>query len=475
MSRFNRIAAVCVLLMATVTAVCAPVSREQRTRAIDLLSEGQVLERDGDRPAAYQKYYESATLAPSPSAYYHLGRLARLAGQKDTARQWLDLALSLNPRFELAKVELVQLNGDGTGESREVRTVSAEMRGDVAPGTARNLNTPMNVDALRREVVTMQSLAPVEAAGATQVSQTESLNADGSGKAVTTVASRGAAPAEAPASPQDIVLEPMREDANRDVSSLLAPTLESAEQGDATLPSLTSRSTQVADAAGNGMPTSTQLNDAAFGEESRTQESSKGYGQTNEIALGTFAFHREKGDDYRKANRWKEAAVEYQMAMELNPGDGETRSLLAEMYGRLGAPERAQTQFAKAKAEDPNNDDIYYKQGNAYFDDQEYDLALGSYRQALAINPQNKLALNNMGVAYMEKKDYALAAEKFKEVVALDPNYDMAVLNLGIIYDEHIVDKQQALQYYDRYLELDGSRATEVQRWADTIRARQSQ
>jgi Tfp pilus assembly protein PilF len=83
--------------------------------------------------------------------------------------------------------------------------------------------------------------------------------------------------------------------------------------------------------------------------------------------------------------------------------------------------------------------------------------------------------MNNMGVAYMEKKDYATAAEKFKKVLEMDPAYDMAVLNLGIIYDEHIVDKDQALKYYDRYIELKGPRSAEVQRWSDAIKAKSAQ
>jgi tetratricopeptide (TPR) repeat protein len=476
MSPFNKIAAALVVLSMSAGMMAAPSQKEVRTRAIDLISEGQTLENQGDRQAAYQKYYESAQIAPSPSAYYHLGRLSRLSGQKDAARQWLGQALTLNPKFELAKVELMQLNDGASTEAPVVKTVSAEMKGSVAPGTAQSMSGPMNVDALRREVVTMQSLAAPQTAGGSITDQ--SAVAAASGTRATEAANETKAPAAlseesaVPASPGDIELAGRREDANNEVSDILSPTLESTEQGSASLPSLTSN--QVA-AAGDGKPSRAELNDAAFGEASQKDPGSKGYGQTNEVALGTFAFHREKGDDYRKANRLQDAAVEYKMALELNPNDAETRSLLAEMYGRIGAPNRAQAQFAKAKAQAPNDDAIYYKEGNAYFDEQKYDLAIGSFRKAIDLNPSNKLALNNMGVAYMEKKDYTTAADKFKKVLELDPTYEMAVLNLGIIYDEHIVDKEQALKYYDRYLELKGPRSTEVQRWADAIRARASQ
>ena len=488
MSSFKTIvSALSVATLAAGLATAAP-RNESRTRAIDLISQGQVLENQGDREGAWQKYSESAQVAPSPSACYHLGRLARLQGQRDIARQWLDRALQLNPSFELAKVELSQLNNGGSSkEAPAAKTMAAELRGDIAPGSTQNLNAPMNVDALRREVVTMQSLAPPQYAGATAADQRAGGRAELAGASIgdsdsmqiSSTENKAVVAAETPATPEDIQLPGRRKDANDEVSDILSPTLEASEQGGvssddiaAALPAKPAASA----AEGDGKnPTREQINDAAFGEASQKDPGSVGYGQSGKVALGTFAFHRKRGDDYREASRWQDAAVEYKQALELSPNDAETRSLLAEMYGRIGANERAQTQFEKAKAQAPADDSIYYKQGNAYFDEQKYDLAIGSYRQALDLNPQNKFALNNMGVAYMEKKDYTRAADKFKQVLKLDPKYEMAVLNLGIIYDEHIVDKAQALKYYDEYLALKGPRATEVQRWADAIRAKSKQ
>ncbi len=468
MSYSNNITALLCVMCLAASLTAAPPSRAAggRARAIDLLAEGQTLENQGNSQGAYQKYYESAQLAPSPSAYYHLGRVARLSGQTDMARQYLNYALNLNPTFELAKVELMQLNAGGSTPSAVVKTVSGELSGEVAPGSANNaaasINQPMNVDALRREVLTMQSLAPPDSAVA-------SATAPG------TISSADAAPE--PETPMDIVLEdPAEEDsANSEVSDMLSPTISPPGDGPLTLPSLA----QGPDASVEGdvtvassTPSRTDINEAAFGAESQKTSGSLGYGQTSKVVLGTFAFHREKGDQYRTANRFKEAAVEYKTALEASPNDAETRTLLAEMYGRIGDSTKAVTQFDKAKTVAPADDRIYYKEGNTYFDEQKYDLAIGSYTKALDLNPNNKFALNNLGVAYMEKKDYSKAAEKFKQVLKIDPAYEMAVLNLGLIYDEHIIDRDQALKYYDRYLELKGSRAGEVQRWADALKAK---
>lgn len=473
MSSYKKTAALLSVMCLAAGLVAAPAARpaSARARAIDLLAEGQTLENQGNTQAAYQKYYESVQAAASPSAYYHLGRIARLSGQKDAARQYLNQALTLNPTFELAKVELMQMNAGAANAGAVVKTVSGELRGDLAPGSttnmATNINQPMNVEALRREVVTMQSLAPPNNAGAS-----------GTGPASISSADEPAPPE--PATPQDIILEePPGDNASEDgpinseVSDLLSPTIDPMNDEPVSLPSLAQApGAKAGAAAANTAPSRADINDAAFGDESQKDPGSLGYGETSKVVLGTFAFHREKGDQYRTANRHKEAAVEYKTALEVSPTDAETRTLLAEMYGRIGDSNKAETQFEKAKAVAPADDRIYYKEGNTYFDEQKYDLAIGSYTKALDLNPSNKFAQNNLGVAYMEKKNYSKAAEKFKKVLELDAAYDMAVLNLGIIYDEHIVDKEQALKYYDRYLELKGPRATEVQRWADSIRAR---
>ncbi len=461
MSQYKKIAALlgALSLAAGLSGAPSAKSMEGRTKAIDLLAEGQALEKQGDSQAAYQKYYESVQQAPSPSAYYHLGRISRISGQKDYAREWLKRALELNPTFELAKVELMQLNDGSEKPGAVVKTVSSELEGSVAPGSADSLNSPMNVDALRREVQTMQSLAPPDPSGASALEQAAAAQAT-----------------PEPATPQDIVFteSASAEPENADVENLLAPTIDPSESNDPlSLPSL-AQAGQKSGTAASDAPSRADIKDAAFGEESKKDPGSVGYGSDTKVVLGTFAFHREKGDNYRKANRWEEAAVEYKTALEISPNDTETRTLLGEMLGRIGESKDAQKEFQKAKAQAPADDRIYYKEGNAYFDEQKYDLAIGSYTKALDINPSNKLALNNMGVAYMEQKNYTQAAAKFKQVLELDPAYDMAVLNLGIIYDEHIVDKEQALKYYDRYLELKGPRSTEVKRWADSIRAKQT-
>lgn len=397
-------------------------ARQARSEAINLLAEGQTLEQQGDRQQAFLKFQQSAQLAPSPAAYYHLGRLARVSGDKANAQAYLNQALALNPSFELAKVELINLNQGNKKDSKLVKTMAGEMQGEIRPGTTEDLigkQGVMNVDTLRREVITQQSLAKSDK------------------------------PIETPKPFVDKGRpEPAAPNAGKDVLF------------DNSLPSL----------SGDGSPDADRINAVAFGEDSKSEKGSKAYHQETELALGTYAFHRDKGDSYRESKRYPEAAVEYETALKIDPENVETRTLLAEMYALVGKSEEAEEQFTVAKEKAPEDSRIYYKQGNAYFDDEKYDLAIGSYLKALEINPKDKFVLNNLGVVYMEKKEFSKAVERFKQVLEVDPEYEMAVLNLGIIYDENLVDKPKALEYYDKYIKLNGPRKAEVERWAGAIR-----
>lgn len=117
---------------------------EGRRKAIDLLADGQTYEKRNQYDEAHKCYMESLQVAPSPAAYYHLGKLARVRGAQTEARTYLEQALKLNPDYELAKLELGQV---ASGSGASAATVLVEADG------------PMNVEKLRSEMVTVQSMA----------------------------------------------------------------------------------------------------------------------------------------------------------------------------------------------------------------------------------------------------------------------------------------------------------------------------
>lgn len=60
--------------------------------------------------------------------------------------------------------------------------------------------------------------------------------------------------------------------------------------------------------------------------------------------------------------------------------------------------------------------------GFAYFAQEQYDIAIREYKEALKLNPEYVIALNNLGHAYERKKQTAKALETYEQVLKYEPN-----------------------------------------------------
>lgn len=81
------------------------------------------------------------------------------------------------------------------------------------------------------------------------------------------------------------------------------------------------------------------------------------------------------------------------------------------------------------KAEDLPEEEsalIYNALGYAYFAQEQYDLAIRQYKDALKIKPDYVTALNNIGHAYERKQLTAPALEAYEQVLKLEPKNETA-------------------------------------------------
>ncbi len=111
---------------------------------------------------------------------------------------------------------------------------------------------------------------------------------------------------------------------------------------------------------------------------------------------------------------------------------------LAAEYYELGCIYLEKKLFVQAidllqkclKAKDAEeNDDLamaYNALGYAYFCQEQYDLAIKQYKEALRINPEYVRAYNNLGHSYEKKKLTAQALEAYENVLKYDPKNDIA-------------------------------------------------
>lgn len=86
-------------------------------------------------------------------------------------------------------------------------------------------------------------------------------------------------------------------------------------------------------------------------------------------------------------------------------------------------------QKALKTAEEEASEDIaliYNGLGFAYFAQEQYDLAIRQYKEALKRTPEYVTALNNLGHAYEKKKLTAPALEAYEDVLKIEPNNQTA-------------------------------------------------
>ncbi len=110
----------------------------------------------------------------------------------------------------------------------------------------------------------------------------------------------------------------------------------------------------------------------------------------------------------------------------------------AEEYYELGSIYLDKKLFAQAVVQlqkalkspelegDENTALIYNALGYAYFAQEQYDLAIRQYKEALKLYPDYVTALNNLGHVYERKQLTAQALETYEAALKLDPKSDVA-------------------------------------------------
>ena len=97
---------------------------------------------------------------------------------------------------------------------------------------------------------------------------------------------------------------------------------------------------------------------------------------------------------------------------------------LASIYTEKKMFAQAIILFQKAlkasDAEDENLAPVHNALGYAYFAQEQYDIAIREYKEALKLNSEYVTALNNLGHAYERKKLTAKALETYEQVLQCD-------------------------------------------------------
>ena len=131
---------------------------------------------------------------------------------------------------------------------------------------------------------------------------------------------------------------------------------------------------------------------------------------------------------------------------------GERLTIKGAEAGANGDPAGQLELYQKLVADYPKDERARFLLGGAYFGRQEYEKAIGEYRQATGIAPEYAPAYNIVGYAYRSLGRYGEAEQAFKKYVQLipdDPNpydsYAELLMKMGR-FDESIAQYRKALE-----------------------------
>jgi len=131
--------------------------------------------------------------------------------------------------------------------------------------------------------------------------------------------------------------------------------------------------------------------------------------------------------------KYREAAVEYQRAVELDPTDESAMIGLASAFEHQGAIDEAEKVYLRSIEAHPQSYVSYNALGTFYFRRSENEKALQMFQKVTELAPENHIGYVNLGAVYSELGRYSEAVEPLRKSILLRPSYG-AYANLGTSY-----------------------------------------
>jgi len=136
--------------------------------------------------------------------------------------------------------------------------------------------------------------------------------------------------------------------------------------------------------------------------------------------------------------------------------------------------ENAISRIEKKLKNDRGTVQEYYELGSIYADKKMFAQSIGLFQKALKgsdMDEENLAPVHNaLGFAYFAQEQYDMAIREYKEAIKLDPGYVTALNNLGHVYERKKLTNQ-ALQAYEEALKYEPNNAT-AKRRAESLRKR---
>jgi tetratricopeptide (TPR) repeat protein len=150
--------------------------------------------------------------------------------------------------------------------------------------------------------------------------------------------------------------------------------------------------------------------------------------------------------------------LEKAVSLAGNASQGEQLWIQGVEAGAYGMPMKQRELFKKLVELYPKDERAHTLLGNNYFGQQDWELAIAEYRQAIAINPEFSQPYNQLGYANRflgRYEDAEKAFQKYIDLIPNDPNpydsYAELLLKMGR-YDESIEAYRKALEFNPNFV-----------------------
>jgi cytochrome c-type biogenesis protein CcmH/NrfG len=111
-------------------------------------------------------------------------------------------------------------------------------------------------------------------------------------------------------------------------------------------------------------------------------------------------------------------------------------------------------QLEEVVKRDPENLQALISLGNGYFDTNQYNKAIETYRKALKIDPKNADVRTDTGIMYRSIKDYDAAATEFRQAAKDNPAHVNSRFNLAIVLQNDKKDITAAIAAWEDFLRV---------------------
>lgn len=138
-----------------------------------------------------------------------------------------------------------------------------------------------------------------------------------------------------------------------------------------------------------------------------------------------------RGEAKRRLGRLKEALLDQEKALQLNPNLPEVQTGMSLVEGNLGNAKAANQAIQDALAQ-KESAITYFYQGIVFAEQKDWSSAETSFRKAIDLNPNFAEAYSNLGAILGTQGKTAEAISVHQKGISINPNDAKAYYNLGV-------------------------------------------